>query len=127
VAPADLPIRLTVPARHEYGRVARLAAWSMALRLGYPHQAISDLALAIDEMMIYLLRPEGAPGRITITMRPLPEGLEVAGSTSAGSDQHWDDAGARTRFEVLVDGIVDEWELGPGGAQVRLLKQRPAA
>lgn len=127
VADADLPIRLTIPARHEYGRVARLAAWSLAVRLGFDHSAVSDLSLAIDEAMIYLLRPEGAPGRISLTMLPQPDGLEILAVTSAGADQHWDDVGARARFEVLVDGTVDEWSLDADGARVRLLKRRTAA
>lgn len=127
VADADLPIRLSVPARHEYGRVARLTAWSLAVRLGFSHAAVNDLALAVDEMMIYLLRPEGSPGRISITMRPVEGGLEILGATTAGADQHWDDSGARSRFEVLVDGIVEEWSLDEDGAKVRLLAAaRPA-
>jgi hypothetical protein len=126
VAAAELPIRLTVPARHEYGRVARLAAWGLALRLGFPHQAIADLALAMDETMIYLLRPEGAPGRISVTMRPTGDALEITATTSAGDDQHWGDAGARARFEALVEGTVDEWALDDSGSAVRLLKRRAA-
>ncbi len=127
MADADLPIRLTLPARHEYGRVARLATWSLAVRLGYNHAAVGDLSLAIDEAMIYLLRPEGAPGRISLIMRPHPDSLEIVASTSAGADQHWDDAGARARFEALVDATVDEWSLDPDGSRVRLVKLRPVA
>ncbi len=97
------------------------------MRLGFSHRAITDLSLAIDEMMIYLLRPEGSPGRISITMRPSAEGIEINASTTAGTDQHWDDAGARARFEALVEGTVDEWDLDPEGGRVQLVKHRDAA
>lgn len=119
---SDLPIRLTVPARHEFGRVVRLGLLSLGMRLGMPHRDVADLALALDEALIYLLRPEGSPGRITVTMLPRADGLEVTATTTAGSDQHWDDLGARKRFQALTTGVVDEVEIGGDGSRVKLVK-----
>ena len=59
-------IRLVLPAEPDYGRIARVAASSLALRLGFSFAEIEDLRLAVDEMVILLMRPEGGPGDITI-------------------------------------------------------------
>ena len=56
-------ITLTLPADPRYGRVARVAATGIGMRLGLEWPDIQDLGLAIDETVILLLRPEGSPAR----------------------------------------------------------------
>ncbi len=48
-------IRLDLPASGPYARIARVAASSLALRLGAPARAIEDLRLAVDEAVVLLL------------------------------------------------------------------------
>ncbi len=115
-------INLTLPAEPEYGRIARIAASSIALRLGLPFAAIEDIRLAIDETVILLLRPEGSPGDITVEFVIEPEQIVIEASTTAGRDQHWLDGGARSRFHELVGETVDEHEIDDDLYRVRLVK-----
>lgn len=113
-------IRLTLPAEPEYGRLARIAAAGLALRLGFDYPEIEDLRIAMDETLILLLRPEGSPGRVALTFRCSDEVLEIEARSTAGGDQHWLDQGARRRFEQLVGGLVEEAVVDPSGSHVRL-------
>jgi hypothetical protein len=117
-------IRLTLPAEPEYGRLARIAAAALALRTGFGYPEIEDLRIALDETLILLLRPEGAPGDVTLLFRLLPDGLDITATTTAGPDQHWVDDGARTRFERLVGSLVDTAEVDEAGRRVHLVAHR---
>jgi len=116
-------INLTLPAEPEYGRIARIAASSIALRLGLPFADIEDIRLAIDETIILLLRPEGSPGEITVEFAIEPEQLVIEATTTAGRDQHWLDSGARKRFDELVGETVDEHDIDEDLFRVRLVKR----
>ena len=120
----DETIRLSLPADPEYGRVARTAAAALALRLGFAYTEIEELRLAIDEMLILLLRPEGAPGVVTLEFEPTDTGVTIEATTTAGADQAWVDTGGRARFEELVAPMVDAWEIDDDATGVRLVKQR---
>jgi len=116
-------IRLVLPAEPDYGRIARVAASSLALRLGFSFADIEDLRLAVDEMVILLLRPEGAPGAITIDFRIEPEALVIVAVSTAGRGQTWIDAGARHRFDQLVADTVDDHDVDEVANTVRLVKR----
>ena len=118
---SDDQIRLVIPAQPEYGRIARITASSLALRLGFGFAEIEDLRLAVDEMIILLLRTDGGAGSISLTFTVVPDGLEVyAEAGGAGSA----DADARARFEELVDDIVDVHGVDDGRRSVHLALHR---
>jgi hypothetical protein len=48
-------IRLVLPAEPDYGRIARVAASSLALRLGLTFVEIEDLRIAVDEACSVML------------------------------------------------------------------------
>jgi hypothetical protein len=59
----DDHVRLSLPARHEYARIARIGVAALALRMGFTYREIEDLRLAVDEALIFLLgsdRPANA-------------------------------------------------------------------
>ena len=120
-------IRLLLPAQAEYGRIARITASSLALRLGFSFPDIEDLRIALDEMVILLLRPEGSAGNIRITFRIAADRLEIEAVTSAGRDQPWVDDGALNRFNEIVEDLVDEHRVDDDGRQVHLAKRFRAA
>jgi hypothetical protein len=122
VAGADV-IRLVLPAEPEYGRIARVAASSLALRLGLTFADIEDLRIAVDEAIILLLRPEGAPGQITLEFTVEPHVLVIDATTTAGRDQHWLDTGALGRFEEIVADTIDEHDVDPDNRHVHLVKR----
>jgi hypothetical protein len=116
-------IRLALPAEPEYGRLARITASNLALRLGFSFPEIDDLRLAIDETVILLLRPEGVSGEITMTFSVEPTGLVIDAITTAGSDQAWVDQGALGRFEAIIGDTVDVYEVDESGHHVHLVKR----
>jgi len=120
----DDQIRLVLPADASYGRVARITASSLALRLGLSFVRIDDLRLAIDEALVLLLASQPPDGTITVWFTVEADGLAV--------DLHGVDhapgitSGAATRrFEDLVIPLVDVAELHDGGRTVHLLTRFP--
>jgi hypothetical protein len=118
-------IKLVLPAEAEYGRIARITASSLALRLGFSFPAIEDLRIALDELVILLLRPEGAAGAISITFTVAADRLTIDAETTAGSDQPWVDEAALSRFDQLVAELVDAHHIDDDGRRVRLEKIFP--
>lgn len=114
----DDEVRLVLPADAAYGRVARITASSLALRLGLSFHRIDDLRLAIDEALVLLLRGEPDDGSITVSFTVGAQALLVDLVGSAGADPV---AGPdEERFAELVAAIVDGAELRDGGRAVHL-------
>ncbi len=113
---------LELPAQAEYGRIARITASNLALRLGFSFTDIEDLRIAIDEMIILLLRPEGKAGAIRICFRVGVDRLGIDAVTTAGQDQPWSDQGATARFDEIVTDLVDEHSMEGDGRTVHMAK-----
>jgi len=112
-------IRLSLPARHEYARVARIAIAALALRLGFSYREVEDLRLAIDESLILLLGEDRPGERVTIRY-----GTEH-GHVEVDAECEFDPVlapEARERFETLVDDLVDAWRLSDDGRHLHLAK-----
>jgi hypothetical protein len=116
-------IRLVLPAEPDYGRIARIAASSLALRLGLTFAEIEDLRIAVDETVILLLRPEGDSGEITLEFTVEPHSLAIDATTTAGTAQHWFDVGALSRFTEIVGDTVDVHEVDEAARHVHLVKR----
>ena len=116
-------IRLVLPADPQYGRVARVAVQGLGVRLGLRSRAVEDLRIAVDETLIFLLRPEGEGGEITFRFTIGADRLLVDATSTAGSGQHWVDQGALARFEALVSDTVDVAMVDDLGGHVHLEKQ----
>jgi hypothetical protein len=116
-------IRLVLPAEPDYGRIARIAASSLALRMGLSFAEIEDLRIAVDETVILLLRPEGDTGEITLELTVEPHALTIDATTTAGGTQSWTDAGALARFADIVGDTVDVHDVDEAARHVRLVKR----
>jgi hypothetical protein len=115
-------IRLVLPADPRYGRVARVAATGIGMRLEMEWPDIQDLGLAIDETVILLLRPEGSAGEMTFTFTIDRDQLVVDAVSTAGTDQFWTDDAAINRFEQILDDVIDVHTLDATGRRVTLVK-----
>ena len=116
-------IRLVLPADSAYGRIARIAASSLALRLGLGFGEIEDLRIAVDETIILLLRPKGG-GDITIEFTIEADALVIDASTEAPLDgSNPLDEGARSRFDEIVADTVDVAHVDEHAARVHLVKR----
>ena len=119
---ADDVISLTLPADPRYGRVARVAATGVGMRIGMSWPDIQDLGLAIDETVILLLRPEGSEGEMTFTFTVQPDQLVVDAVSTAGTEEFWADDAAIVRFEEILDDVIDVHTLDRVGRRVTLVK-----
>lgn len=117
-------VRLSLPARHEYTRVARIAVSALALRLGFTYREVEDLRLAIDESLILLLGADRPDDRITLRFGTEPGHVEIR--IEAGFEPLVSDEG-RERFESLVADLVDEWWLGDDRRSLVLSKRHRTA
>jgi len=115
-------IHLVLPADPRYGRVARVAVTGIGMRLGMEWPDIQDLGLAIDETVILLLRPEGSAGEMTFTFTVETDQLVIDAVSTAGTDQFWTDDAAISRFEEILDDVIDVHTLDATGRHVTLVK-----
>lgn len=111
-------VRLVLPAEPGYGRIARIAASSLALRLGLSFAEIEDLRLAVDETVILLLRPE-LGGEITIEFAIGADSLTIDATGAPSDGPLVFEPEALARFEALVGDTVDEHSID--GSHVRLV------
>ena len=116
----DDHVRLSLPARHEYARIARIGVAALALRLGFTYREIEDLRLAVDESLIFLLGVDRPGERITIRYVIEPGVLTMTASASFPTEA---DDDARDRFETLVAELVDSWSSDESAGQVVFTKR----
>jgi anti-sigma regulatory factor (Ser/Thr protein kinase) len=122
--PHDDHVRLSIPARHEYARIARIGVAALALRLGFSYREIEDLRLAIDEALIFLLGGDRPHERVTI--RYGTETGVVTLTATASFSTEADDS-ARDRFETLISDLVDSWDTDEAAGRVTFTKRHRSA
>jgi hypothetical protein len=124
-------VRLTVPAKPEFLRLARVTAAGLASRLGFSFDEVEDLRLAIDELCYGITGAEGREGTVAVRYLLSDDQLIVegqaqvpvaAGSASANGGQV---SQLSELSEVILDALVDEHEFvdSEDGPRFRLLKQ----
>ncbi|MCE5191014.1 MAG: ATP-binding protein [Actinomycetia bacterium] len=60
-------IALTVPARSEYAKTARMTAAELASRVGMSYDEVDDVRIAADEAFVYACTHVGAEGEVTFS------------------------------------------------------------
>jgi hypothetical protein len=122
VAQAD-EVRLIVPARPEYLRLARVTAAGLAGRLGFNYDEVEDLRLAIDELCFGLTGPTGRQGTVELRYILREDGLLVEGQGHFVDDIT--PVGLTELSEVILSALVDEHALDSDldGPRFRLVKQ----
>lgn len=132
-------VRLVVPAEAQYGRVARAAVSSLALRLGVPYRRVEDVRIAVDEAVILLLQlvPMArelvieigvSAHRLDVDITVNPEALADADPPAEpgrhdGPDHPADDE-RLDRFGALVAETVDRFDARtrPGHVHLELAR-----
>lgn len=113
-------IRLSLPARHEYARIARIAVTALALRLGFSYREVEDLRLAIDESLIFLLGEDRPNERVTIRFGSEHGHVDLRATAEFEPAPTEED---RERFETLVTDLVDEWSVSDDARTVMISKR----
>jgi hypothetical protein len=115
-------VRLIVPAKPEYLRLARVTAAGLAGRLGFNYDEVEDLRLAIDELCFGLTGPTGREGTVELRYLLADDGLVVEGQGHFVDDIT--PVALTELSEVILSALVDEHALGAGpqGPEFRLVK-----
>lgn len=117
-------VRLVVPARPEFLRLARVTAAGLAGRLGFSYDEIEDLRLAIDELCFGLTGPTGRHGTVELVYSIEPGSLMVEGQGRFLEDII--PIGLTDLSRVILGALVDEHDLtsAADGPHFRLVKRR---
>ncbi len=115
-------IRLIIPGKPDFLRLARLAAADAGSRAGLTFDEIEDLRIAVDELCHSVMRADGS-GTVELVFEMDDEGLIVGGvgpSIEPGSESKPSEL-SRT----IVAAVVDEHDLDRDGDALhfRLVKR----
>ena len=121
----DTPVRLVIPARARYLRLARLTAAGIGGDLGFGLEAIEDLRVAVDEVSAILIEGADDGAELELVYRSLDEGLVIEGSCAnpgAVPDLH-------PVARELLAMTADDYSVYAAGdvMSFRLLKRREVA
>jgi hypothetical protein len=117
-------VRLVVPARPEFLRLARVTAAGLAGRLGFSYDEVEDLRLAIDELCFSLTGPTGRHGTVELVYQLGESDLVVEGWGHFLQDIA--PIVLTDLSRVILGALVDEHDLvsGPSGPYFRVMKRR---
>lgn len=118
----ESPVRLVIPARARFLRIARLTAAGIAGDLGFGLDAIEDLRVAVDEVCAVLIDAAIGDAELELVYRATDEGLVIEGScTNSGAvpDLH-------PVAQELLAMTADDYSVYAAGDVVsfRLVKRR---
>ena len=123
-------VRLTIPARSRYLRLARLTAAGIASDLGFSLQGIEDLRIAVDEACAILIEGCGSADHdrhdLDLHYGIVGDKLLIEGHTTCGAGEPIEiHAVARELLEMTAD--EHEVYSVDGGRAFRLVKHRQDA
>ena len=113
----DEEITLSLPARPQFARVARLTVTGLASRVGFTYDEIEDLRIAVGEVCSLLL--PGPDGRLTFRCRVSADAVSVHATRSPAGPAL--EASDLSRQILLA--VVDEFDLDQVSGSVRVAKR----
>ena len=130
---ADI-ISLSIPASHEFVRLARIGAASIARRRGLSVRAIDDLRLAIDESFRILIGdppidgddlPQASAlyGKVDVTFEVDDHELSVLLAGHFDGDELVTDPEQLGHFEAVLADLVDRFEADATSKVVQFSKR----
>ncbi len=123
-------VRLTIPARSRYLRLARLTAAGIASDLGFTLQGIEDVRIAVDEACAILIESCGTDEHnrheLDLHYGIVGDKLFIEGRSNCGADQPIE---IHAVARELLEMTADEHEVlsVEGGRAFRLVKHRQDA
>jgi serine/threonine-protein kinase RsbW len=118
-------IRVSVPARPEFVHVLRIVACAVAARLDLPYDAVSDIALAVDEAFSHLLSLKESPSNLKLHLMPSRNLLEIYALADVETAK-WPMPGAEDSLTwKVLSGLADEagFVQDGNGAGIRFTKR----
>ena len=114
---------LTIPARPEFLRLARMAAADVGSRCGLAYEEVDDLRIAVDELLHAIMGgPESmtTPRTLEIRFTVLLDGVVIEASCASDADPRLNELSA-----AILAAVVDEHELSRSGgtSSFRMVKR----
>jgi serine/threonine-protein kinase RsbW len=100
--------RLTLPARPEYLRFARITGASLATRLGFSYDELEDLRLAVDEICFALMPGPDPDDGATIELRYLTTATEI--EVEAALRGHIGQPALSELGRRILSAVVDDYD-----------------
>ena len=116
---------LTIPARPEFLRLARLAAADVGSRGGLAYEEVDDLRIAIDELCHTIMgaavtQTATAPRILELRFTILVDGVMIEGTCPSDAEPRPNDLST-----AILAAVVDEHELSAsaGASHFRMVKR----
>ncbi len=119
-------ITLTVPARDEYAKTARITAAALVSRMNIGYDDLDDVKIATEEAFIYACDSRPDCREITLHFYLEPGSLRIEVPIEAGPRVSDEDAERRsTLANFILEGVCDTYELSSdeSGAWLKLSKR----
>jgi serine/threonine-protein kinase RsbW len=111
-------VRLTMPARPDLLRVARLTAAGLANRVGFNVDEVEDVKIALDELCFSLLGEGTGTGTLDLRFVLEPGALVIEGAGPANGAPDRDEE-TQEFAALLLAALVDEHEISRDGEELR--------
>lgn len=121
-------IALTVPARSEYAKTARMTAAELASRVGMSYDEVDDVRMAAEESFVYACTRIGCDGEITFSFDLDDDGLTIAVGPFPDVEDDADSQPEDRYAAFILESVCDEFDIErAGGACVLTLVKRLSA
>jgi predicted amidohydrolase len=108
----DATVQLTLPARPEFVRIARLVIAGLAGRNGFSYEDVEDLRIAVDELCYLIVGQIGHDGNIKLTFTMHDGILEVDGQGESAVHE------LSPFSQRILAAVVDSHDIHPVGDNV---------
>jgi serine/threonine-protein kinase RsbW len=114
---------LTLPARGEFARTARLTAAELASRIGMSVDGIDDMKMAVEEAFVFVT--DRRVGETVTFDFKIDEGIEILVGPMEGSCTEQEGETGERYARFILESVCDEFSLvdAEGGCFVRLVKR----
>lgn len=107
----DERVELTVPAKGEFAKVARMTAAALASRMGMNFDDVDDVRMAVEEAFVYAVDGKRGAGDVTLTFDVGDDAMSISvcvGDDIDASDEEVDRRASLATF--ILDSVCDRYE-----------------
>ncbi len=118
-------IVLTVPARSEYAKTARMTAAELASRVGMSYDEVDDVRMAAEEAFVYACAHVEPEGEITFEFVIDAGALKVVVGPFDDADEPQSSEPDDRYAAFILESVCDEFEIARDGVSctLRLVKR----
>ncbi len=118
-------VTLTVPAKSEFAKTARMTVAELASRIGMSYDQVDDVRMAAEEAFIYACN-RSADGDVTFSVDILEDGIAVVvGPVSAIEGSTAEEESQDHYASFILKSVCDEFEIvhSAEGSTLRFIKR----